>query len=78
MNDCVDLLKIDVEGVESEVINGAQNLLKNTRYLIVKVIPSKKSRMFEVLDLLKPSGFKLIDKVCRLSLYCDLFLGKSR
>ena len=75
-NQCVDLLKIDVEGVEADVINGALDLLKCTRYLIVEVIPSTKSRLLEVLDLLKPLGFKPIDKVCRLSLYCDLLLGK--
>ena len=77
-NKRVDLLKIDVEGVEAEVIKGALDLLKSTRYIIVEVIPSTKSRMLEVLDLLRPLGFKLIDKVCRLSLYCDLFLSKSR
>ena len=83
-NEHVDLLKIDVEGVEAEVIKGALNLLKRTRYVIVEVIPSTKYRMLEMLGLLKPQGFKLIDKICRiarkrpLSFYCDLFLGKSR
>jgi len=83
-NEQVDLLKIDVEGVEVEVIKGALDLLKRTRYVIVEVIPSTKFRMREMLDLLKPQGFRLIDKVCRiarkrpLSFYCDLFLGKSR
>lgn len=76
-NEWVDLLKIDVEGVEAEVIKGALDLLKRTRYMIVEVIPSTRSRMLEMLDLLRPLGFKLIDKVCRQSLYCDLFLGKS-
>jgi FkbM family methyltransferase len=76
-NERVDLLKIDVEGVEPEVIKGALDLLKRTRYVIVEVIPSTKSRMLEMLNLLKPLGFKLIDKVCRLSLYCDLLLGKQ-
>jgi FkbM family methyltransferase len=76
-NEEVDLLKIDVEGVEAEVIKGALDLLKRTRYVIVEVIPSTSSRMLEMLELLRPLGFKLIDKVCRYSLYCDLFLGKS-
>lgn len=84
INERVDLLKIDVEGVEAEVIKGALDLLKRTRYVIVEVIPSTKFRMREMLDILKLQGFKLIDKVCRiarkrpLSFYCDLFLGKSR
>jgi len=73
----VDLLKIDVEGLEVEVIKGALNLLKRTRYVIVEVIPSTKSKIHEVLDLLRPLGFRLIDKICRHSLYCDLFLSKS-
>ena len=76
-NELVDLLKIDVEGIEPEVIKGALDLLKRTRYVIVEVIPSTKSRMLEMLNLLKPLGFKLVDKVCRLSLYCDLLLGKQ-
>jgi len=73
----VNLLKIDVEGFEVEVIKGALNLLKRTRCVIVEVIPSTKSKILEVLDLLRPLGFKLIDKICRHSLYCDLLLGKS-
>jgi len=83
-NELVDLLKIDVEGVEAEVIKGALDLLKRTRYMIVEVIPSTKFRILEMLDLVRPLGFKLIDKVCRIArkrpllFYCDLFLGKSR
>ena len=75
-NGRVDLLKIDVEGVEVDVIKGALDLLKRTRYVIVEVIPSTRSKMLEMLDLLRPIGFKLIDKVCRRSRYCDLFLGR--
>jgi hypothetical protein len=72
----IDLLKIDVEGFEVEVIKGALNLLKRTRHVIVEVIPSTDSKMNEVLGLLRPLGFKLMDKVCRQSLYCDLFLSR--
>lgn len=72
----VDLLKIDVEGFEVDVIKGALNLLKKTRHLIVEVMPSTDSKIDEVLNLLRPIGFKLIDKVCRHSLYCDLFLSR--
>jgi hypothetical protein len=73
----IDLLKIDVEGFEIEVIKGALNLLKRTRKVIVEVIPSTESKILEVLELLRPIGFKLIDKVYRQSLYCDLFLSKQ-
>jgi FkbM family methyltransferase len=82
-NEPVDLLKIDVEGVEVDVIKGAFGLLKQTRYIIIEVIPGTKPKISEVLDLLKPLGFRLIDKVCRKikrtanMQYCDLFLGKS-
>jgi len=76
-DECVDLLKVDVEGLEVEVIKGSLNLLNRTRYVMVEVIPSTESKMREVLGLLRPLGFKLIDKIFRQSLYCDLFLGKS-
>ena len=73
----IDLLKIDAESFEVEVLKGALNLLKRTRYIIVEVIPITESKMFEIVNLLTPLGFEIIDKVCRLSLYCDLFLQKS-
>lgn len=73
----VDLLKVDVEGFEIEVLKGASNLLKRTRYIIVEVIPGTESKIFETVNLLKPLGFEVVDKVCRLSLYCDLFLQKT-
>lgn len=76
-NEWVDLLKVDVEGFEIEVLKGALNLLKRTRYIIVEVIPITESKISEIVDLLKPYGFEIIDKVCRLSLYCDLFLRKT-
>jgi hypothetical protein len=84
-NEWIDLLKIDVEGFEVEVIKGALNLLNRTRHLIVEVIPCTDSKIVEVLTLLRPLGFRLIDKVCRYYrsqengklIYCDLFLGKS-
>jgi len=74
----IDLLKVDVEGLEVEVLKGASNLLERTRYIIVEVIPNTEAKLLETLNLLRPMGFELIDKVCRLSLYCDLFLGKCK
>ncbi|MEM3087838.1 MAG: FkbM family methyltransferase [Candidatus Bathyarchaeia archaeon] len=73
----IDLVKIDVEGFEVEVIKGALNLLKRTRHIIVEVIPSTESKINEVMELLTAIGFKLVDKVCRHSLYCDLFLNRQ-
>jgi FkbM family methyltransferase len=72
----VNLLKVDVEGFEVEVIKGALELLKRTNYVIVEVIPSIKPKILEVLNLLGRLGFRLIDKICRHSLYCDLFLRR--
>jgi len=74
----IDLLKVDVEGLEVEVLKGASDLLERTRYIIVEVIPSTEAKLLEVLSLLRPMGFELIDKVCRFSLYCDLFLRKYK
>jgi len=74
----IDLLKVDVEGLEVEVLKGASNMLEKTRYIIVEVIPSTEAKLLEALNLLRPMGFELIDKVCRFSLYCDLFLGKCK
>lgn len=76
-DECVGLLKVDVEGSEVEVLKGALDLLKKTRHIIVEVIPSTESKILEVLDLLRPLGFELIDKICRESLYCDLFLRRA-
>jgi len=73
----VDLLKVDVEGSEVEVIKSASDLLKRTRYIIVEVIPGTKVKIRQMLDLLASLGFVLIDKICRQSLYCDLFLRRD-
>jgi FkbM family methyltransferase len=72
----IDLLKVDVEGFEVEVLKGASNLLNRTRYLMVEVIPSTEAKLGEVQNLLRQMGFELIDKVCRFSLYCDLFFRR--
>jgi FkbM family methyltransferase len=82
----ISLLKVDVEGLEVEVIIGALNILKRTHYLIVEVIPGTKSKMLELLQILKPLGFKVVDVVCKrfqpfdrtnVQSYCNLFLQKS-
>lgn len=72
----IDLLKVDVEGLEIEVLKGASKLLERTRYLMVEVIPSTEAKLGEVQNLLRQMGFELIDKVCRFSLYCDLFFRR--
>jgi FkbM family methyltransferase len=74
----INLLKVDAEGLEVEVLKGASNLLKRTRYIIVELTPSIEAKLLEVLNLLRPMGFELIDKVCRFPLYCNLFLRKCK
>ena len=60
----INLLKIDTEGFEIEVLKGASNCLKRTRYIILEVLPGTKAKLQKVLNLLKPLGFELIDKLC--------------
>lgn len=61
--DHIKLMKIDVEGVELDVLKGAKKILKKTEYLMVEIWPHSKS---EVYDLLSSEGFKIID-VCKVS-----------
>ena len=54
----VQLTKIDVEGAELEVIDGALEVLKRTCYLMIEMWPGSKKRLFESLKRL---DFKLVD-----------------
>ena len=38
----IDVLKIDTEGSEVEVLEGAKNILKNTNILLIEVLDTKK------------------------------------
>lgn len=40
--DFIDILKIDTEGSELEVLEGAQNMLKNTNIVLIEVLDEKK------------------------------------
>ncbi len=72
----ISLLKIDVEGFEAEVLKGASNLLKRTRYIIVEVSPATEAKILKVLNLLGSMGFELIDKAYPFLEECTLFLRK--
>ena len=74
----INLLKVDAEGLEVEVLKGASNLLERTRYIIVELSPNIEAKLLEVINLLGPMGFELIDRVCKLPLYCNLFLRKRK
>jgi FkbM family methyltransferase len=54
----IDLLKIDVEGAEIEVLKGADEVLKRTKYVMVEVQPENKK---EVYLLMKQHGFEVLD-----------------
>ena len=54
----VQLTKIDVEGAELEVIDGALEALGRTRYLMVEMWPHSKKRL---LESLKGLNFRLVD-----------------
>lgn len=52
----IDILKIDVDGAEAEVLNGAKELLKRVKYLILEV--NIKNANFHI-----PYYFNLVEKV---------------
>ena len=54
----VDVLKLDVEGYELAVLDGAVNTLKNTRYLLME-INNDEYTLSDVLDILKKAGKKV-------------------
>lgn len=60
----IDLLKIEAEGFEPEILAGAQQTLKRTVLLAVDAGPEREGRVTlpAVLDILVPSGFRVIEK----------------
>jgi FkbM family methyltransferase len=51
----VKILKIDAEGLEYEILQGAKKLLGNTKHVILEA----SSRKNEIFDLLEKEGFKI-------------------
>ena len=61
----MDMLKIDVEGLEMEVLEGAKNKLENTQYLMIELNNNSKrygSSNLEIEKYLKSLGFKELFK----------------
>lgn len=59
----IDLLKVDVQGAETLVFEGSQNILINTRVVIVEICffdyYENKGSFFDIEKFLKPKGFSL-------------------
>ena len=62
----IDVLKIDTEGSEVEVLEGAKNILKNTNILLIEVLDTKKGfekKYIEIIDFLeKKYNFKKVSE----------------
>lgn len=54
----IRLLKIDVEGAELEVLEGARKVLQLTKYLMIEIMLKNKN---DALRLLKLHNFRLVD-----------------
>lgn len=61
--EAIDLLKIDVQGAERELLAGAGNALRNTKYIQIEVLFVEHyhgcARFFELDAILRRSGFAL-------------------
>ena len=56
----IDVLKIDVEGAEADVLRGAENTLRKTRYVLIEVWDQNRR---EVDNILKDCKFKLLAEI---------------
>jgi FkbM family methyltransferase len=60
-----DLIKIDVQGLELKVLNGANAVLENCRMLVIELSTQEfyqgQERMWEVLKAVDNKGFTLVD-----------------
>jgi FkbM family methyltransferase len=54
-----DLLKMDIEGLETKVLTESKDLLKNVNHIIIEYHPIKKKNFNIITNLLKDSGFKI-------------------
>lgn len=61
----IDFIKIDVEGLEMEVLRGAEKILENVEYLMIELNGNSKkygSSKKDIKEHLKSSGFKILIK----------------
>jgi len=57
-----DYIKIDVDGIEHLILNGAINTLKNVKEILIEIDNKFQTQEEETKNLLKRSGFKLSEK----------------
>jgi len=55
----VDLLKLDIEGLETKVLKEAKGELKNVKNILVEYHPIEKENLKKLLNLLTSSNFKI-------------------
>ena len=73
----IDLLKIDVEGSETNVIFGAQKKLKKIKIIYTEIVENEKmyrKKEKTIINFLKKNGFKLIkkDNIGNVSLFSNI------
>ncbi|MEO8581740.1 MAG: FkbM family methyltransferase [Patescibacteria group bacterium] len=59
LNEPIDILKIDIEGAETEVLKECRDQLVNVKYLFVEFHATRLHRPEELVTLLMNSGFEL-------------------
>lgn len=59
LHDKIDIFKMDIEGMEYEVIRNAGSLLRNVSNWIIEVHPRKDHRIEEIQKILIQNGFKI-------------------
>jgi FkbM family methyltransferase len=55
----IDLLKMDIEGMEYEVIRNMGSLMRNVKCMIIEVHPRKDHRIEEIQKILTQNGYQL-------------------
>lgn len=60
-------LKIDVDGLEYEILLGAKSVLKNLKSILIEVDESDEKKSKNIISLLKNENFKLVKEGQRLS-----------
>ncbi len=69
----IDLIKIDVEGLEMEVLKGAEKTLENVEYLMIELNGNSErygSSKRDIKEHLKSLGFKVLIKTWPDIVYC--------